>query len=117
MNRVYLRCNECGNVFSGRASPYGYKCVLCHSVNVTVITKRTYMENKNLLKKTNGLKKIKFHCKECGYNFRAVSSAGKTPIYCPRCNSNRVSKGWIQKEEEKSSGVNAKLKMFEEVIA
>ncbi len=121
MNRVYLKCNECGNVFSGRASPYGYKCVLCHSVNVTIITRQAYLKNKNMLKKAGGLKKVEFHCAECKHNFRVACPVGKKspnkPVSCPRCGSDKTFEGWIKEEKEEvhPSTVATQLENFEVV--
>jgi len=62
------------------------------------------------------MRKIRYHCGECGHNFRIPAAAESYLFRCPKCGSNWVVKGW-KEERKEDSGINAKLKMFGEVIA
>jgi len=63
------------------------------------------------------VRKIRYHCANCGYNFRIPAASEGHTIYCPKCGNNWVVKGWKEGRKEETEAANAKLEMFGEVIA
>ncbi|HEC77471.1 MAG TPA: hypothetical protein ENI33_09520 [Thermoplasmatales archaeon] len=63
------------------------------------------------------MRKIRYHCKKCGYNFRIPKACEGYTIYCPHCESSHVGRGWLglKKIEQEQIPITLSLDKFGEV--